>query len=335
MSDVKTLRVANCVYRADEKTGAIVVDMISNVRLYLNRNQEEVIPFFTIESKRLEEWFLKTLKINLKKLMPESNRLTIFRSVIEDLQSYFLKAVTTAFPVTYSNKNTVKANVKTLVEKYISGYTVGNKQVLVSGLDTINTLGVVLLDSIRFKMEERTFRMGFEKVDKKTSTLTLRVFETVVQTVDNDPIRFLRYLQSGINTKNPNVLNVLCNLDNNQRVDTVNKISKFILEQLAKRFETAKKPKELENAYRLSTHLLSANASQEPANVLVKLIKVIYDARNSYIHNNFNSLSRLFLTLLSDFEYTVTEVKNGLELVLGMSLGDKDFMVVIPNVQKE
>ena len=334
MPKVKTLRVANCVYRADERTSGLVVDMLSNVRIYLDKNQEEVIPFFTIESKHLEEWFKKHLKINLKQAI-EPNRLTIFQTVIEDLQSYFLKAVMTSFPVTFSSKNTPYANIKILVEKYISGYTVNNKQIMIAGLDTICTLGVVLLESIKFKIEERTFRMGFEQVDKKTSTLTLKVFEKIKNTVDNDPITFLQYLENAIKVKNPNVLSVLCNLENSQRVDTVNRISKFILEQLAKRFETVKKPNELENAYYLSYRLLSGNQSKEPVNVVSKLIEVIYEHRTSYGHNNFVSLSRVFISLLSDFEYSVTEVKKGLELVLGMSLGDKNFMVAIPNVKKE
>ena len=335
MSNVKTLRVANCVYRADERTSGLVVDIISNVKIYLDKNQEEVIPFFTMESKQLESWFSKHLKINLKKATAEPNRLKVLNTVIEDLQSYFLKAVITSFPVTFSSKNTVNANVKILIEKYISGYAVGNKQVLTNGLDTIGTLGVVLLESIKFKIEERTFRMGFNQVDKKTSTFTVKAFEEVKDTVDNDPVTFLRYLEKGVRSKNSGVLSLLCNLENKPRVDTVNKTTTFILEQLGKRFDIAKKPVELENAYNLTTRLLSGNHSKEPEHLVAKLIEVIYINRNSYEHNNFSSICKLFISLLSDFEYSVTEVKKGLELVLGMSLGDKNFMVAIPNVKKE
>ena len=64
---MKKLKISSFKIAVSEVDSEFIINMITNIGLYLGTHPKEVIPYFTVHETVLDDWFSKHLKINLRK----------------------------------------------------------------------------------------------------------------------------------------------------------------------------------------------------------------------------------------------------------------------------
>lgn len=325
---MKKLKIETFKVNASEADSKFVIDMVTNIKLYLEKHPEEVIPFFATHPMFIHEWLLKHLGIRYN---PDAtlSRMDALRGVTSQLIQVFLRIVRAMFPATFSSK-TNTATLKKLTELYVTYYTLNNNFIAFPYMDSLNAIGLTVLGTLKFRQTDTILQYGLEDIDKPYKVLTISPLEEKPDDANLDPIVFVRTLKTAIEMQNPYALSLLFNLNDDSRSKSVENISMFIKENLMLKFALAKKTPELDNACRMAIHLTSGKLSLNRSDTLVALLKAIFQHRGTYKSNNFGPICSTFLDLLSSFEYTVTQVnKPKLHLVLGMSINGTHFQMSI------
>jgi len=325
---MKKLKIETFSVNADEADAKFIIDTITNIKLYLEKHPEEVIPFFATDPMFLHEWFLKHLGIRYN---PDATfpRTIALRGVISQLIQVFLRIVRAMFPSTFSSK-TNTATLKKLTELYVTYYTLNNNFIAFPYMDSLNAIGLTVLNALKFRQTDATLQYGLENIEQTYKVLTISPLEEKSDDANRDPIVFVRALKNAIDMRNPYALSLLFNLNDDSRSKSVENIAMFIKENLMLKFAVTKKTPELDNACRMAIHLVSGNLSLDRSNTLGALLKVIFQHRGTYKPNNFGPICSTFLDLLSDFEYTVTIAKHPKSHpVLGMSVNGTHFQMCV------
>ena len=326
---MKKLKIETFNVQANEADSKFVIDMITDIRIYLEKHPEEVIPFFTNHPMFIHEWFLKHLGIRYNPDMSLS-RTAALRGIIAQLNQIFLRIVRAMFPSTFSGSKTNTTTLKKLTEIYIAYYTLNNNFIAFPYMDSLNAIGLTIFATLKFRQTDATLYYGLENIDKPYTVLTISPLEEKPEDANYDPIVFVRALKTAIEMQNPYALSLLFNLNDDSRSKSVQDISKFIRDSLTLKFALTKKTPELDNACRMAINLTSGHLTPVRSDTLAALLKVIFQHRVVYKSNNFGPICSTFLDLLSDFEYTVTKVKTPKShYVLGMSVNGTHFQMSI------
>lgn len=326
---MQKLKIHSFKIAASEVDSEFIINMITNIGLYLGTHPKEVIPYFTVHETFLDDWFLKHLKINLKKKYT-ALQVTALYSAIKQINSIFLRVIRIVFPNTFSGGKTDATTLKKLTELYIAYYTLNNQFIAFPYMDSVNAMGLTVLGSIKFQHTGGTLRVGIEDLSKEYKVLDIEPLEQKPEDLNEDVGVFARVLKASIDARSPQALNLVFNFANVHRSRSVTTLATFIAETVALKFGSRKKTPELENAYAMAINLLPSNESPARTDIIASLLEVLFRYRTTYARSNFDAICSIFLDLLNDFEYTITTAKHPKpHPVLGASINGRNFAMAI------
>nr|DAR60946.1 MAG TPA: hypothetical protein [Caudoviricetes sp.] len=326
---MKKLKIHSFKIAASEVDSEFIINMITNIGLYLGTHPKEVIPYFTAHETFLDDWFSKHLKINLRK-NHTALQITSLYSAIKQINSIFLRVIRTVFPNTFSGKKTDAATLKKLTELYIAYYTLNNQFIAFPYIDSVNAMGLTILGSVKFQHSGGTLRVGIEDLSKEYRVLDIKPLEQKPEDLNEDVSVFARVLKASIDSRSPQALNLVFNLNNCHRSRRVTTLATFIAETVTLKFRSCKKTPELENAYAMAINLVPSNEPPARTDILAHLLEALFHYRTTYATSNFELICSIFLDLLSDFEYTITIAKHPKpHPVLGASINGRNFSIAI------
>lgn len=326
---MKKLKINSFKIAASEVDSEFIINMITNIGLYLGTHPKEVVPYFTAHETFLDDWFLKHLKINLKKKYT-ALQVTALYSTIKQINSIFLRIIRSVFPNTFSGIKTDAATLKKLTELYIAYYTLNNQFIAFPYMDSVNAMGLTVLGSIKFQHSGGTLRVGIEDLSKEYKVLDIKPLEQKPEDLNEDVAVFARVLKASIDARSPQALNLVFNLNNCHRSRSVTTLATFIAEIVTLKFSSCKKTPELENAYAMAINLVPSNEPPARTAVIAHLLEALFHYRTTYATNNFEVICSIFLDLLSGFEYTITIAKHPKpHPVLGVSVNGRNFTMAI------
>lgn len=326
---MKKLKINSFQIAASETDSEFIINMITNIGLYLGKHPKEVIPYFTTHEMFLDDWFLKHPKINLRK-NHTALEITALYSVIKQINQIFLRVIRSVFPNTFSGGKTDASTLKKLTELYIAYYTLNNQFIAFPYMDSLNAMGLTILGSIKFQHSGGTLRVGIEDLSKEYRVLNVEPLEEKPEDLNEDVDVFARMLKASIDARSPQALNLVFNFSNAHRSRAVTTLATLIAEAVTLKFHSCKKTPELENAYAMAINLLSSNEDTTRTSVIAHLLEVLFRYRTTYSFNNLETICSIFLDLLSDFEYTITTAKHPKpHPVLGASINGRNFSMAI------
>lgn len=326
---MKKLKINSFQIAASETDSEFIINMITNIGLYLGKHPKEVIPYFTTHEMFLDAWFLKHPKINLRK-SHTALEITALYSVIKQINQIFLRVIRSVFPNTFSGGKTDASTLKKLTELYIAYYTLNNQFIAFPYMDSVNAMGLTILGSIKFQHSGGTLRVGIEDLSKEYKVLDVEPLEQKPEDPNEDVAVFARVLKASIDSRNPQALNLVFNFSNAHRSRAVTTLATLIAEAVTLKFSSYKKTPELENAYAMAINLLPSNEYPTRVTTIARLLEVLFRYRTTYASNNFEAICSIFLDLLSDFEYTITKAKHPKpHPVLGASINGRNFSIAI------
>lgn len=326
---MKKLKINSFKIDASEVDSEFIINMITNIGLYLGTHPKEVIPYFTVHETVLDDWFLKHLKINLKKKYT-ALQVTALYSTIKQINSIFLRVIRSVFPNTFSGKKTDATTLKKLTELYIAYYTLNNQFIAFPYMDSVNAMGLTVLGSIKFQHTGGTLRVGIEDLSKEYRVLNVEPLEQKPEDLNEDVGVFARVLKASIDARSPQALSLVFNFTNAHRSRSVTTLATFIAEIVTLKFSSCKKTPELENAYTMAINLVPGNEPPARTAVVAHLLEALFHYRTTYASNNFEAICSIFLDLLSDFEYTITTARHPKpHPVLGASINGRNFSIAI------
>ena len=326
---MKKLKISSFKIAVSEVDSEFIINMITNIGLYLGTHPKEVIPYFTVHETVLDDWFSKHLKINLRKNRTALQIASLY-STIKQINSIFLRVIRTVFPNTFSGGKTDASTLKKLTELYIAYYTLNNQFIAFPYMDSLNAMGLTILGSIKFQHSGGTLRVGIEDLSKEYRVLNVEPLEEKPEDLNEDIAVFARVLKASIDARSPQALNLVFNFSNTPRSRRVTTLATLIAEAVTLKFRSCKKTPELENAYAMAINLLPTNEDPTRASVIAHLLEVLFRYRTTYGPSNFEAICSIFLDLLSDFEYTITTAKHPKpHPVLGASIHGRNFSMAI------
>ena len=326
---MKKLKINSFKIAASEVDSEFIINMITNIGLYLGTHPKEVIPYFTVHETVLDDWFSKHLKINLKKKYT-ALQVTALYSTIKQINSIFLRVIRSVFPNTFSGGKTDATTLKKLAELYIAYYTLNNKFIAFPYMDSVNAMGLTVLGSIKFQHTGGTLRVGIEDLSKEYRVLNVEPLEQKPEDLNEDVGVFARVLKASIDARSSQALSLVFNFTNAHRSRSVTTLVTFIAEIVTLKFSSCKKTPELENAYTMAINLVPGNEPPVRTAVVAHLLKALFHYRTTYASNNFEAICSNFLDLLSDFEYTITTARHPKpHPVLGASINGRNFSIAI------
>lgn len=326
---MKKLKINSFKIDASEVDSEFIINMVTNIGLYLGTHPKEVIPYFTVHETVLDDWFLKHLKINLKKKYT-ALQVTALYSTIKQINSIFLRVIRSVFPNTFSGGKTDVATLKKLTELYIAYYTLNNQFIAFPYMDSVNAMGLTVLGSIKFQHTGGTLRVGIEDLSKEYRVLNVEPLEQKPEDLNEDVGVFARVLKASIDARSPQALSLVFNFTNAHRSRSVTTLATFIAEIVTLKFSSCKKTPELENAYTMAINLVPGNEPPARTAVVAHLLEALFHYRTTYASNNFEAICSIFLDLLSDFEYTITTARHPKpHPVLGASINGRNFAMAI------
>ena len=326
---MKKLKIHSFKIAASEVDSEFIINIITNIGLYLGTHPKEVIPYFTVHETVLDDWFSKHLRINLRK-SHTALQITALYSTIKQINQIFLKVIRTVFPNTFSGGKTDAATLKKLTELYIAFYTLNNRFIAFPYMDSVNAMGLTILGSIKFQHSGGTLRVGIEDLSKEYRVLNVEPLEQKPEDLNEDVGVFARVLKASIDARSPQALSLVFNFANLHRSRSVTTLATFIAEIVTLKFSSCKKTPELENAYAMAVNLLPNNEPPARTAVVAHLLEALFHYRTTYASNNFEDICSIFLDLLSDFEYTITTAKHPKpHPVLGASINGRNFSIAI------
>ena len=326
---MKKLKINSFKIAASEVDSEFIINMITNIGLYLGTHPKEVIPYFTVHETVLDDWFSKHLKINLKKKYT-ALQVTALYSTIKQINSIFLRVIRSVFPNTFSGGKTDATTLKKLTELYIAYYTLNNQFIAFPYMDSVNAMGLTVLGSIKFQHTGGTLRVGIEDLSKEYRVLNVEPLEQKPEDLNEDVGVFARLLKASIDARSPQALSLVFNFTNAHRSRSVTTLATFIAEIVTLKFSSCKKTPELENAYTIAINLVPGNEPPARTAVVAHLLETLFHYRTTYASNNFEAICSIFLDLLSDFEYTITTAQHPKpHPVLGASINGRNFSIAI------
>ena len=326
---MKKLKINSFKIDANEVDSEFIINMVTNIGLYLGTHPKEVIPYFTVHETVLDDWFSKHLKINLKKKYT-ALQVTALYSTIKQINSIFLRVIRSVFPNTFSGGKTDVATLKKLTELYIAYYTLNNQFIAFPYMDSVNAMGLTVLGSIKFQHTGGTLRVGIEDLSKEYRVLNVEPLEQKPEDLNEDVSVFARVLKASIDARSPQALSLVFNFTNAHRSRSVTTLATFIAEIVTLKFSSCKKTPELENAYTMAINLVPGNEPPARTAVVAHLLEALFHYRTTYASNNFEAICSIFLDLLSDFEYTITTARHPKpHPVLGASINGRNFSIAI------
>lgn len=326
---MKKLKINSFKIDASEVDSEFIINVITNIGLYLGTHPKEVIPYFTVHETVLDDWFLKHLKINLKKKYT-ALQVTALYSTIKQINSIFLRVIRSVFPNTFSGKKTDATTLKKLTELYIAYYTLNNQFIAFPYMDSVNAMGLTVLGSIKFQHTGGTLRVGIEDLSKEYRVLNVEPLEQKPEDLNEDVGVFARVLKASIDARSPQALSLVFNFTNAHRSRSVTTLATFIAEIVTLKFSSCKKTPELENAYTMAINLVPGNEPPARTAVVAHLLEALFHYRTTYASNNFEAICSIFLDLISDFEYTITTARHPKpHPVLGASINGRNFSIAI------
>lgn len=326
---MKKLKINSFKIAASEVDSEFIINMITNIGLYLGTHPKEVIPYFTVHETVLDDWFSKHLKINLKKKYT-ALQVTALYSTIKQINSIFLRVIRSVFPNTFSGGKTDAATLKKLTELYIAYYTLNNQFIAFPYMDSVNAMGLTVFGSIKFQYTGGTLRVGIEDLSKEYRVLNVEPLEQKPEDLNEDVGVFARVLKASIDARSPQALSLVFNFTNAHRSRSVTTLATFIAEIVTLKFSSCKKTPELENAYTMAINLVPGNEPPARTAVVAHLLEALFHYRTTYTSNNFEAICSIFLDLLSDFEYTITTARHPKpHPVLGASINGRNFSIAI------
>lgn len=326
---MKKLKICSFKIAASEVDSEFIINMVTNIGLYLGTHPKEVIPYFTVHETVLDDWFSKHLKINLKKKYTVL-QVTALYSTIKQINSIFLRVIRSVFPNTFSGGKTDATTLKKLTELYIAYYTLNNQFIAFPYMDSVNAMGLTILGSIKFQHTGGTLRVGIEDLSKEYRVLNIEPLEQKPEDLNEDVGVFARVLKASIDARSPQALSLVFNFTNAHRSRSVTTLATFIAEIVTLKFSSCKKTPELENAYTMAINLVPGNEPPARTAVVAHLLEALFHYRTTYASNNFEAICSFFLDLLSDFEYTITTARHPKpHPVLGASINGRNFSIAI------
>jgi hypothetical protein len=326
---MKKLKINSFKIDANEVDSEFIINMVTNIGLYLGTHPKEVIPYFTVHETVLDDWFSKHLKINLKKKYT-ALQVTALYSTIKQINSIFLRVIRSVFPNTFSGGKTDATTLKKLTELYIAYYTLNNQFIAFPYMDSVNAMGLTVLGSIKFQHTGGTLRVGIEDLSKEYRVLNVEPLEQKPEDLNEDVGVFARVLKASIDARSPQALSLVFNFTNAHRSRSVTTLATFIAEIVTLKFSSCKKSPELENAYTMAINLVPGNEPPARTAVVAHLLEALFHYRTTYASNNFEAICSIFLDLLRDFEYTITTARHPKpHPVLGASINGRNFSIAI------
>ena len=326
---MKKLKIHSFKIAASEVDSEFIINMVTNIGLYLGTHPKEVIPYFTVHETVLDDWFSKHLKINLKKKYT-ALQVTALYSTIKQINSIFLRVIRSVFPNTFSGGKTDATTLKKLTELYIAYYTLNNQFIAFPYMDSVNAMGLTVFGSIKFQHTGGTLRVGIEDLSKEYRVLNVEPLEQKPEDLNEDVGVFARVLKASIDARSPQALSLVFNFTNAHRSRSVTTLATFIAEIVTLKFSSCKKTPELENAYTMAINLVPGNEPPARTAVVAHLLEALFHYRTTYASNNFEVICSIFLDFLSDFEYTITTARHPKpHPVLGASINGRNFSIAI------
>jgi len=237
---MKKLKINSFKIDANEVDSEFIINMVTNIGLYLGTHPKEVIPYFTVHETVLDDWFSKHLKINLKKKYT-ALQVTALYSTIKQINSIFLRVIRSVFPNTFSGGKTDVATLKKLTELYIAYYTLNNQFIAFPYMDSVNAMGLTVLGSIKFQHTGGTLRVGIEDLSKEYRVLNVEPLEQKPEDLNEDVGVFARVLKASIDTRSPQALSLVFNFTNAHRSRSVTTLATFIAEIVTLKFSSCKR----------------------------------------------------------------------------------------------